>query len=232
MPQLKNWFIVMYEEDGEKIFRLKGNVYGHSKPSCSDGVFVRTSRVLSVEDCGETLTAHTRKTPYTLRKEDMSRLASPLSTKAFAESFSLGSRLVETAERKQAEFMENAKLLKPRMLYLEMNSQRIHCFEGAIFCGEDGSIFRDELREHCGMFEDTAYLAKSDVSWGAGGNYVSFYYPTFSPRSSEDSLSCLIRNSGEQELHISIAYGREITIRSGELARIPPDDSPDSEPRE
>lgn len=223
MPTLENWKIIVYGTEHEKM-RLNGIVFGHSKPTCYDGMFINTSHIESAKNEGKTLAVQTRNTLYTLRKEDMSLQATPEIIGKFAEKFlpENAEELAELVERKHREFLENGNALEPNTLYLELSSQRGNYFSAALFRDRNGELHVEEAREHIGMFQDSVILAYSGVRWFPKSGGVEFYRSMNQMSDSFEPVSGCIRNVGTEPISVKFSWGETHVIQSGELLNVFP----------
>lgn len=223
MPTLENWKIIVYGTEHEKM-RLNGTVFGHSKPTCYDGMFVNTSHIISAKDEGETLAVQTRNTLYTLRKEDMSLQATPEIIRKFAERFlpESAEELTEITERKHREFLENGNALQPNRLFLELSSQRRNYFSGALYRDRNGELHIEEAREHIGMFQDSVILEHSGVRWFPKYGGVEFYRSMNQMSESEEQVWGYIRNVGTEPISVTYSWGDTDVLQSGELRNVFP----------
>lgn len=219
--QLKNWIIQTSYDGDNRIYYLKGNVYGHKKPTCPDGTYIHTSTIVSAEDKGETLEVKTRNSLYAVRKDEMDTAVSIDLVRDFCGKFLGGNfDLAGKAEAAYNEFLKNGRLIVPGMLYLQLAAGRQNCFAGALYRDADGTVREDQVTTHVGTLEDSAIMANTGVRWFAGRNSVEFYQMLYDSAAHRKPLLGFIRNVGVSPITVTFSFGGTAEIKPGELYEV------------
>lgn len=221
--QLKNWTIIKALKTESYIYYLKGNVFGHTKPTCSDGTYIHTSSIVSAEDNGSTLSVRTKHSLYIVSKTDMDNTISVDTVRDFCgEYLSGGTDLAEMAEAAHNRFLKNGRLLSAGMLYLQLALGRENYFAGALYCGADGVIKEDHAILSSGMFDDSVILSDAGARWFMLRNGVEFYEPLYGGETRKKTASGYIRNVGAAPIAVTFSFGGTVTIMPGKLYEVKP----------
>ena len=219
--KLKNWTIKTEQGRENVIYYLKGNVYGHTKPTCPDGTYIHTSSIISAEDRGNMLAVNTKHSLYIVRKNDMDTTIYVDLVKEFCEKFLGGSYdLAEKAQFAHSEFLKNGELIKPGMLYLQLATGRENFFAGALYRDADGTVKDDYAAVHVGTFDDSVIMMNTGVRWFLTRNGVEFYQTLYSAVAHHEPVLGFIRNVGVTPLSVTFSFGGTATIMPGELYEV------------
>ena len=250
MVELKNWHIERKAYSEENVFYALGTVYGHKSPRCTDGTYIHTTRIMSIEDKGEFLEVCTRNTVYTLQKQEISSnldaeggyfyedcrkcFTGFLGEKAEA----LLSELKEIAAEKQRKLIEKAPPLENGMFYLMLSAGAGFYYDDAFYKDENGKIKKEKMQVHVGMFQDSVLLFGCGVRYFPyKQNGIEFYYSMDEMLSADGEESGervfgYIHNSGSVPLTVKMVWGKAVEIKPNEtipFCRAELDKYPDAE---
>ena len=234
MVELKSWHIEQKISSIENVFYALGTVYGHKSPRCTDGTYIHTTRIMSIEDKGEFLEVSTRNTVYTLQKQEISSNFAAEGgyflwdfRRCFTEFLgekaeALLAELREIAAEKQREQIEKLPPLDNGMFYLMLSEGAAFYYDDAFYKDENGVIKKEEMQVHVGMFQDSVLLFGCGVRYFPyKQNGIEIYYSmdemiSADGEESGERVFGYIHNSGSAPLIVKTVWGKTVEIKPSE----------------